>query len=616
MRSLSIFVILNFMTNAEIFLKQVNAEYLKLHRNYEKLFWSSYMGDHSVDAKKDKALNQLDKFRSGGEQFNQARDLYNLTQNKKLKARLQNWLDFFEQYQLPEAGRLVREKINILESKILLKRTSRKTGYLDPKTKAFTVTSELKIRTMMRTEADENIRKACFEALEKLAVDCVEEYVELVKLRNEFAINLGFTDFYDYKLRKIDQMTKSELFSLFDEVTDKTKSMFTQIRQLEKEVKGLRKPWNFSYLMSGDFTKEEDRYFQFDQSIMRWGKSFAALGIDFKQGKLQLDLLDREGKWNNGFCHWPDLVHFEKGKRVAGTANFTCNVVAGQIGSGVLGYNTLFHEGGHAAHFLNCEQKDVCFNHEYAPMTASWAETQSMFIDTMFSSIEWKSRYAQDVEGNFYPFELFAKKVHKLNILKPSRILSLIAVVNFEREIYELKNPTVETVKEIAKNNYHKYYDMSETSLSILNVPHIYAWQSACAYHGYGLAEIALNQWREYFYKKYGYIVDNPQVGKEMKKVWQLGSSLSFSDCMKLATGKKLSSQALIKELALSPEKAISLAKNRLKKMEAVKPYNKTINLKAEIKMVHGKKLITDNKKGFVEMAEKYGAWVREMNKN
>src|SRR6185436_2368407 len=123
--------------------------------------------------------------------------------------------------------------------------------------------------------------------------------------------------------------------------------------------------WNFGFMMSGDFTKEEDPYFQFQDAMLRWGQSFSALGIDYKEGSLTLDLLDRKGKWNNGFCHWPNLVHFNNGKRNSGSSNFTCNVVAGQVVSGVQGYVTLFHEGGHAAHLLNSQYPDVILNQEY-----------------------------------------------------------------------------------------------------------------------------------------------------------------------------------------------------------------------------------------------------------
>jgi oligoendopeptidase F len=601
------------MTHAQKFLFELNSEYLKLHQNYEELFWISHMGDHSVDLKKTAALQKLDTFRSNKDLREEALSLLTKS-DTKIKSRLQIWIDFFEQYQMSIEASGVKKEIDALEVKILQKRSKRVEGYIDTKTDKFVEASSAKMRTLMSTSPDEQVRKACFEGREKLALLDIEEYVELVKLRNKFAKAQGCEDFYDYKLRKIDKTDKETLFSLLEDISENTKQTFINVRELEKEIPGLRKPWNFNYLMSGDFTQEEDKYFQFDEAVMRWGKSFSALGIDFKNGTLKLDLLDRKGKWNNGFCHWPKLVNYNTGKREPGSANFTCNVVAGQVGSGFSGYNTLFHEGGHAAHFLNTNQKEVCLNHEYAPMTASWAETHSMFIDTMFSSIEWKMRYAKDDNGQPYPFELFERKVNKLNILRPQAILSIIFVSTFEKEVYELKAPTAENIIKIAKKNYKKFNDLSGDSLLALNIPHIYSWESSCSYHGYGMAQIALTQWRHYFYKKYGYIVDNPAVGIEMQKAWQWGASKSFDEATKIATGKKLSSQALIKEINQTPKQVINTAKLRIKKMESVRGYTKPVKLNAKISMVHGKKEISNNKASFEEMALKYGKWVKKMS--
>ncbi|MEY3783944.1 MAG: hypothetical protein RLZZ230_266 [Candidatus Parcubacteria bacterium] len=600
------------MSDIQNFLNKLNSDYVRLHRNYENLFWVSYMGDNTVGTKRDKALSVLDNFRSNEKLRDEAVRLQEKA-NPKLKVRLQIWIDFFAQYQMSVEAKVIKQEISQLETTIGKKLSERKEGYIEASTNKFIVASTSKMRAMIQSHPDENVRKACYQAREELALSCLEEYVLLVKLRNKFALAQGYTDFYDYKLQGTDKMTKRELFSLFDEITDNTKSYFKNIRELEKTQAGLRQPWNFSYFMAGDFTDEEDKYFKFDQALSRWGRSFSALGIDFKDGKLKLDLLDRKGKWSNGFCHWPELVHFENGKRISGAANFTCNVVASQVGSGVQGFRTLFHEGAHAAHFLNVNQTDVCLNHEYAPMTAAWAEAHSMFIDTMFDSIEWKQRYAQDESGQTYPLELFARKVKKLNILKPAMILSTIFVCTFEREVYELNEPTREKIITIAKKNHRRFYDSKEDSLAALNVPHIYAWESSCSYHGYGLAQIALTQWREYFYKKYDYIVDNPAIGKEMRETWKWGASKNFKSSVEAATGKKLSSKAFIKEILLSPEQEISRAKKRLKIMDAVKMSSKAVNLKAEIKMVHGKKVIAASPDSFEAMAQKYGKWVKEM---
>lgn len=598
------------MVLAPTFLKQMNQSYLKLHKKYEELFWVSYMGDHSVDKHMNAARAARDAFQGSAEHLRQAQELLKKASPKD-KKRLNIWVAFFKLYQSPAELFELRSRIGVLESELLKKRASRTEGYTDPHTRVFVAASYLKMRTMMTTHADEDIRKACFDAMEQLATTSLPDYLEIVKLRNEYARGLGYEDFYAYKVEKEDGMTKKELFALFDAIYDKTKYAYKNLRKLEKKIPGLRKPWNFSYLMAGDFTKEEDPYFQFEEALSRWGRSFAALGIDYKGGTLQLDLLDRKGKWNNGFCHWPDLVHYEKGKRIPGSSNFTCNVVAGQVGSGVQGYNTLFHEGGHAAHFLNAEEQEVVLNNEYAPMSMSWAETQSMFLDTLFSSIEWKTRYARNAEGAGYPFELYERKERKLAVGKPLSLNGIMFVANYEREIYEAKDLTVEKVQNIARWQYRKYFDHDGDSLRALNIPHIYSWESSGSYHGYALAILALSQWRAYFYKKYGYIVDNSQVGKEMVKVWKLGARNTFKEFVIVATGKKLTPKAFLDVATASPEKAILEAKKRIVQLQNVREYAKPVRLNAHIRMVSGKKKISDNSISFEDMAKRYGSWVR-----
>lgn len=593
------------------FLDQLNKEYFKLHKNYEEYFWISRMGDHSVDQKKDEALAKRDAFRADPKLTERINALLPIA-NKKEKERLNLWLRFFQCYQSPKEALPIKKKVDGLESALLKKRANRKEGYIDPATKKFVPASANKMSMMIVTNSDEKVRKACFAAREKLAVEFIDGYIEVVKLRNEYARTLGYQDFYDYKIQREDGMTKRELFAIFDDIYEKTKYAKDNIKELEKTMPGLRKPWNFGYMMAGSFTKEEDQYFQFDEALIRWGRSFAALGINFKRGPLKLDLLDRKGKWNNGFCHWPDMVSFKDGKRNPGSSNFTCNVVPGQVGSGASGLHTLFHEGGHAAHLLNSEQLDVCVNHEYAPMSTAWAETQSMFMESIFGSIEWRNRYAANGGGKLYPLELFEKKIKKLHPLRPLGLNSIMFVSNFEREIYEAKNLNASLVKSIAKKNFRKYYERSEDSLSALNVPHIYAWESSGYYHGYGLAELAVEQWREYFYKKYGYIVDNPRVGKEMAKVWALGAAKTFNEFVVIATGKKLSADSALKNMTASVATIIKDRKQRIACLAKVKQFTKKIDFGATIAMTNGKKEVANNTKSFEDMAERYGEWVQK----
>ncbi len=597
-------------TEIEAFLKSLNKRFYILHKKYEDLFWKVNMGDASLNTQMNLALQKRDEFAADTALLQKVQLMKKLA-SKNLFERLGYWELYFKKKQVPQHVLKCREQISALESKISDKIDAIKEGYIDPKTGKFTKMPYLQMRHQMVTNGSEDLRRAFFDSSEKRATTVLSEYVKLVKLRNRFAQDLGYEDFYAYKIDTEEGMNKSEVFTVFDKIYNATKYAFADVRDMAKKKKGLRKPWNFGYMLAGDFIKEEDEYLQFENILELWAKSFTALGVDYAGGELKLDLLDREGKYNNGFCHWPKLVTYKDNKRIPASSNFTCNAVIGQAGSGSSALDTLFHEGGHAAHLLNSKMRDVCINHEYPPQSTAWAETQSMFLDTISSSIEWRMRYAKNAQGESYPFGLFERRLEQNYKLIPLAMMSISSVMYFERDVYEENNLTIDKLIKIAKKNSKKFGDKTVASIGLLNIPHIYSFESACSYQGYGLAEIALTQWRAYFYKKYGYIVDNKNIGREMKQVWRLASSKTFSEFIKEATGKSLSANAYIKSVTQSKKQILAKAKKRIEKLNSVKRQNK-INLNAKISLWHGKKKITDNAKGFMQMVTKYNKWINQ----
>jgi hypothetical protein len=66
---------------------------------------------------------------------------------------------------------------------------------------------------------------------------------------------------------------------------------------------------------------------------------------------MSLDLLDRKGKYSNGFCHWPQPAWLKAdGSWQPTVTHFTSLADPAAIGSGLTGLTTLMHEAGHAAH--------------------------------------------------------------------------------------------------------------------------------------------------------------------------------------------------------------------------------------------------------------------------
>ena len=71
-------------------------------------------------------------------------------------------------------------------------------------------------------------------------------------------------------------------------------SEITVQKDLAAAAKGIDalKPWNLRYLVSGDVTREQDPYFPFAEALGRWGRSFAALGIEYRGAELARKLKD------------------------------------------------------------------------------------------------------------------------------------------------------------------------------------------------------------------------------------------------------------------------------------------------------------------------------------
>lgn len=601
------------------FLDYLNATYSRLHKAHEDYFWMSYMGDHGADKRMNEAQARRDAFRADPALKAEAERLAGMSKGK-IRNRLKLWIHFFSLYQAPPRAAVIKTKATALDARIMKIQTSGKEGYVDPKTKRPVDASHNRMRFMARTHPDEAVRKACFKAMERLPFHTINEYIKAVKLRNDYAKALGFSDFYEYKARIDEDMTKKELFSIFEKIYRRTKYAFKDIRELEKRMAkegrpGLRKPWNLSYYLTGDFAKEEDRYYRFEDALSYWGRSFSALGIGFKGGTVKLDLLDREGKHGNGFCHYPTLVRYKNGKRIPGSSGIASNTVLDQAGAGVRNIDVLFHEGGHAADRLNSMQEDACINSEYPPSSVSWAETHSMFMDALYHSIEWRTRYAKDDKGRAYPFDLFERKLKAIQPMRPLSLMHIIFVVFFEKEVYECKRLTRAKLLEIARRLSRKYSDYSEDTVNILNLPHIYSWESSAYYHGYGLAELGVHQWREYLFKRYGYIVDNPKVGEEMTKIWSYASLYPAKRLVRMATGKALSPEAFIRDVTGSYDAAVKRAKARIMRLEKVPIFKGKIDLDGRIVMMGGKKRICDNSRGFEDMDEKYRRWIDKMSR-
>eukprot|EP00658_Telonema_sp_P-2_P036807 TRINITY_DN26551_c0_g1_i2.p1 TRINITY_DN26551_c0_g1~~TRINITY_DN26551_c0_g1_i2.p1 ORF type:complete len:559 (+),score=168.05 TRINITY_DN26551_c0_g1_i2:223-1899(+) len=514
----------------QAFIDGVNQRYSALHLAYENQFWGTKMNLAGAGYSKQleaETKTAMEGFLRDPQLLTETRDWLKGSDScsEEQLVCLKTFERTFSVYIMEdEQAVTLREALMLSEGELEEKRAHLKLGYTDVDGK-WQEGSSVALRNCMRTSEDQAVRKSCYDGLTGIGEFVVGNgFVEMVRERNQMAKLLGFVDFYDYKVTAAEGFGKVKLFEILDGLEEATRDLMGKARALLSEDKGpdALMPWNMQFLMAGDTTAQLDPYFPFEKAVERWGRSFHALGIGYQAGSINLDLLDRPGKYSNGFCHWPHCSWVKPGgDRQPSSANFTSLADPGAVGSGMTALTTLMHEAGHAAHFANIEQPTPLCSQERAPTSVAYAENQSMFLDSLVGDAAWRVRYAKDRDDKPVPWELLEADIKARHPYEVFGLRGMLAVPYFEKALYELDDAQLTPERIVALAN--------ETELAIqggpsprplLSVPHILSDEASCYYHGYVLAEMSVHQTRAHFLQKYNYIVDNPQVGQDLQQVY------------------------------------------------------------------------------------------------
>eukprot|EP00729_Bicosta_minor_P016408 gene16408-31443_t len=365
------------------FIDQVNQEYEHVHCDFENQFWGTKMalsqppGAYSTEAlgKTKEAMEAFlrDPSRLATVEQHLAAGKGSATQKKVLAVFIRT----FGCYQMKDQDAVtLRSECTKVEDSLSAARNSMKLGYYTDATKGtFVEKSSVGLRTTMKTAENEADRKAAWEGLRSIGPFVLENgFVELLKNRNKMAKKLGYVDFYDYKVTQAEGFGKVKLFEILDTLLQGSQSLLEGARKrlAAEKGEGALNAWNTGYLMAGDVEKQLDPYFPFEKSVETWGKCFSKLGIGYKGATMTLDLLDRKGKYSNGFCHWPQPAWQKSdGTWQPSVTNFTSLADPAAVGSGKTALTTLMHEAGHAAHFSNIVQPSPLFSQERAPTSVA-----------------------------------------------------------------------------------------------------------------------------------------------------------------------------------------------------------------------------------------------------
>ncbi|HEH9401683.1 TPA: peptidase M3 [Aeromonas sobria] len=600
---------------ARNYFNQINADYLQVHRCKEDLFWSTYMGTSDDQPGFTAAEQAYKAFCANPARLPALREMLAQAEQDDLKRGLQGWIAFFECNVIedPAAAALMDELV-AAEADLFARRKGLKLTLLDEQGQQ--VAGSLPAAsTSLAASPNEAVRQsalAMFHTLEQWVVG--NGFLEVVAIRNRFARAMGYRDYFDYKVRKNEQMSPEQLFAILDDFIARTDVRLQQSLAELKVAKGEAAllPHNLRYSVSGDVTRQLDPYVPFSRALKDWVESFRRLGIQYRGATLTLDLLTREGKYENGFCHGPVPSFFQQGEWVPAVVNFTSLADPAQVGSGWNGLNTLFHEGGHAAHFANVTGNAPCSSQEFPPTSMAYAETQSMFCDSLLDDADWLKRYARNAAGEPIPDELIKEMIAARQPFRAFNERQIALVAYFERDLYAMDEAerTPDAVLALARQWERKIVGV-ESPRPLLAIPHLLNQESACAYHGYLLALMAVEQTRTYFLKRDGYLTDNPRIGPDLAAhYWGPGNGMSHDETLRSLTGEGFSAVPLAEACNLSAAESWQQAQACMAAAQQRPAAGEGRPLDAHIRVVHGAELIADNRESETRMLTDFHAWI------
>ena len=169
------------------------------------------------------------------------------------------------------------------------------------------------IKEILKKETDSTKRRDAWFASKQVGKLVAGDLLELVKLRNQAAQQLGFENFYLMSLG-ISEQNLDELNQIFDELADLTDAPFRELKaELDSiladnfgiGIEGMM-PWHYHdpFFQEGPMVYQVnlDKYYQ-DQDIKKLAETFYN-GIDLKVNDIleRSDLYEKPGKNPHAFC--------------------------------------------------------------------------------------------------------------------------------------------------------------------------------------------------------------------------------------------------------------------------------------------------------------------------
>lgn len=286
------------------------------------------------------------------------------------------------------------------------------------------------IRNVLRESEDLREREQVWKASKEVGAAVADKLLLLVKKRNEAAKHLGYDNYHQMAFAN-QELDREEVFSMFQELVNKTESTFKRLKgeldqalakRFKLDVTDLR-PWHYidPFFQDAPAFEEADLDpFLKDQDLEKLtAETFRAMDIPIDDLYPSCDFYPREGKNPTAFCMDMDRN---------GDIRVLCNNVPNTYWMG-----TMLHEFGHAAYNKYVDRELPVIMRTYAHILTT--EAIAELFGKMTSHPEWLERFLKLDRQVIESRRDALQNYEQLSLLISARWI--ITFVFFERELYE-----------------------------------------------------------------------------------------------------------------------------------------------------------------------------------
>jgi peptidyl-dipeptidase A len=411
--------------------------------------------------------------------------------------------------------------------------------------------TDSEVRKVLKTSKNSERRRAVWEASKKVGKAVEADLKELVKLRNEAAVKLGFKNFHALQLH-LNEQNGDDLIKLFDQLDFLTRGPFQSAkadidRALAKAL-GIKqselRPWHyhdpFFQETPSVFAADLDKPYAGADLLKLCSTFYKGIGLPIDDVIARSDLYERPGKSPHAFCTDIDRE---------GDVRVLANVKNNEYWMG-----TLLHEFGHSVY----SSKNIPKKLPYLLRLESHiltTEGVAMLFEKFSKKRAWLEKMGVEVKDG-KAFDETGAKMLRYGLLIFSRWCQVM--LRFEKAMYEdpdqdlgqLWWDLVEKYQLVNRPGGRKAPDYA-SKIHIVSAP-VY-------YHNYMMGQLFASQVHHTIAREVlngadpakVTFVGNKEVGAFMKKrVFDPGRTLSWNALTEYATGKKLNPEAFAKDFS------------------------------------------------------------------